>query len=193
MADPRKVEAVADREQRDAGLRGPSHAELHRLVADHLAIAALALDHQDGTLLAHDLEMAVGDQSALGEGLDVERQEADAVRIVAGQVGLDELVGDQLRLPLEAAAGGADGVNQGMQGGARRRSAWLSRVGQLAGMIYRARCQKAKTRASASRSQRRAATPHPGGQATPRGGKDVVPRLEAQISGRAGALIVGGR
>ena len=67
MADPPEVEAVADREQRDAGLCGPSHAELHRLVADHLAIAALALDHQDGSLLAHDLEMAVGDQGALGE------------------------------------------------------------------------------------------------------------------------------
>ena len=68
MADAAEMEAVADREQRHALLGGARHRELHRLVADHLAVAALALDHQHRAALAHQLGMAVGHERARRAG-----------------------------------------------------------------------------------------------------------------------------
>ena len=86
------------REQRHALLPARGAAQLHRLVADHLAVAAVALDHQDGAALADQLGVPVGHEQSGVDAVDVDRQQADAVRIVAGEVGLDQMVGDQSRL-----------------------------------------------------------------------------------------------
>jgi len=85
-------------DRRRALIAGAGHAELHRLAADHLAVAAMALDHEDGATPAHQLGVTVGHEVAGADALDVDRQQADAVGVVPGQVGLDQLVGDQRRL-----------------------------------------------------------------------------------------------
>ena len=60
--------------------------------------------------------MPVGHQALVAQRPDVHRQHADAMGIVAGQVGLDQLVGDQLGLARRAAARGADRAGQRVQG-----------------------------------------------------------------------------
>ena len=102
VTDAAEMETVAQREQRHALVPGAGHAQLHRLAADHLAVAAVALDHQDGAALAHQLGVTVGHESSGAYALDVNRQQADAVRIVAREVRLDQLVRDQGRLMLGA-------------------------------------------------------------------------------------------
>ena len=67
VADPAEMEAVADRDQRHTLLGGARHAELHGLEADHLAVAAIALDHQDRAAIAHQLGMPVGPQAAVAQ------------------------------------------------------------------------------------------------------------------------------
>ena len=111
------------REQRHAVLPGARHPQLHRLVADHLAVAALALDHQDGAALADQLGVTVGHELSGADVFDVDRQQADAVGIVAGEIGLDQMVGDQSRLTLGAAARGADAHGSARAACRSRRSA----------------------------------------------------------------------
>ena len=58
-----------------------------------------------------DLDAAIRMQPAFEQRLDVARHHADAVRIVAGQVRHDEVLGDQSGFRRLAAAGGGDRGN----------------------------------------------------------------------------------
>jgi hypothetical protein len=104
VADAPEMEAVADREQRHALLPGAGHAQLHRFVADHLAIAAVAFDRQHRAALAQELGVTVRHEPPGLDVLEVDRQQTDAVRIMPREVRLDQMIHDQGRLMLEAAA-----------------------------------------------------------------------------------------
>ncbi len=115
VTDAADMEAVADREQRHALLPGAGHAQLHRLMADHLAVAAVTLDHQDSAALADQLGVTVGHELSGADLVHVDRQQTDAVRIVTGQVRLDQMAGHQGRLMRAAAARGAERMAQRTQ------------------------------------------------------------------------------
>ena len=63
-------------------------------------------------------------QPAFLQRVDVARHHADAVRVVAAQVGLDQVARDQVGLALGRAAGRDDGVDRGVSGSALKR--WVS-------------------------------------------------------------------
>ncbi len=115
MADPADMEAVAQRHHGDPVLGRAGDALAHRLVGDRLAEAALAVQHQDRPLRLDHPGRLVGQKDALGQAADIERQHADAVGIVAGEIGADQMVRDQCCLARLAAGGGADGRGQAMQ------------------------------------------------------------------------------
>ena len=60
--------------------------------------------------------MGVGHEAAFEHRVDVARRHADAVRIVAAQVGLDQVGGDLRRLELGRAGGADDGGDGRRQG-----------------------------------------------------------------------------
>ena len=119
-------------------------AQLHRLVADHLAVAAVALDHQDGAALADQLGVTVGHELSGADLFDVDRQQADAVQIVACQVRLDQMVGHQSRLTLGAAARGADRMAQRVQLVAREDRHPATREDMASGHDLRCRSPESK-------------------------------------------------
>ena len=82
-------------------------AERHRLGADHLAVAALAVEREQRPLVGAHGDVAVDGQAAFQNRIDVARHHAHAVRIVAAQVGLDEVVGHAPGFGI-GRAGGAD-------------------------------------------------------------------------------------
>ena len=57
--------------------------------------------------------MGVDGEAALVHGVDVARDHADAVRVVAAQVGLDQVGGDLRGFAVVRAGGGDDGANGG--------------------------------------------------------------------------------
>ena len=77
----------------------------HRLLADGLAEAELAIHDGDGIVLKDDVDRLIGQHLARLEPLHVGSHADDAMRIVANQVGLDEMLGD---------AAGLDGLAAGM-------------------------------------------------------------------------------
>ena len=83
-------------------------AEIHRLPADHLAVARIAVDDDQGSAVDDDLGAGVRVQGAAVHAFDITRQHADAVAVMAHQVRHDEIVGDEPRLLAFAAAMGAD-------------------------------------------------------------------------------------
>ena len=68
-------------------------------------------------VLEDDLERLVGQHLAGLQPLDVGGDADDAVRIVADQVGLDQMVADALGFPRVAAGGGEDGGAQPLRAG----------------------------------------------------------------------------
>ena len=72
-------------------------------------------------LSARIFDVRVELEAALQHGVDVARHHADAVRIVAAQVGLDQVGGDLRGLALGGAGGADDGGDGRGQVGWRRR------------------------------------------------------------------------
>ena len=99
----------------DAVRLRPLDAERHRLGADHLAVALAAVERQQRAAVGTNLYVGVEREAALEHGIDVARRHADAVRIVAAQVGLDQVLGDLARLALGRAGGADDGGDGGRQ------------------------------------------------------------------------------
>ena len=94
---------------------GALGGQLHRFMADHLTIAREAVEGEKWTGVEHDLDVLVYGKAARRDALDVARDHADAVRVVAFQIGLDEIGGHELGLSVRGAAGlddGADGVGE---------------------------------------------------------------------------------
>jgi len=102
-ADAAQVVRVGECDDAAAVLLRSRDAERHRLVTDDLAEAGLAVEREQGAAVELGLHVRVGGQAALEERVGVARQHADAMRVVAGQVGLDQVVDDQLDLARRAA------------------------------------------------------------------------------------------
>jgi hypothetical protein len=92
---------------------GAGRAEIHRFAADHLAVALPAIEgEQRAAVLAHG-DVGVDREPALEHRIDIARHHADAVRIVAAQVGLDQVGGDLPRLALVRSGRGNDRAHGG--------------------------------------------------------------------------------
>ena len=102
-ADAPQVVRIAQRHHAAAKLFGARDADGHRLRADHLAEAGVAVQAQHGASVHQRLDMGVGLQATFKISLRIARQHADAMRIMAREVGLDQVGGDGLHL-LRAAA-----------------------------------------------------------------------------------------
>jgi hypothetical protein len=90
-------------------------AELHRLVADHLAVALDAVEAQGRAAVEPDLDVRLDAQAAFLQRVDVARHHADPVRIVTAQIGLDQIGRDHAGLAIGRAAGLHDGMDRGGQ------------------------------------------------------------------------------
>ena len=115
VADAPDVMGVGEADDADAVLFGALDADIHRLLGDHLAVAGAAVDHDDGTIILHDLCMMVTDAGARRGVLDIGRHHADAVAVVAEQVGQHQMVCNQPGLLGRAAVGPADRHGEGVQ------------------------------------------------------------------------------
>ena len=125
IADAAQMPRVAQGDDGDAVAGALVDAQLHRLLADGLAEAELAIDDGDGVVLEDDLDRAVREHLAGLEPLHVGRHADDAVRIVADEVRFDQVRGDALGLRPAAGASAVKellGVRLFWPGGARARS-----------------------------------------------------------------------
>ena len=102
-ADTAQVVRIAERDDAAAELLGARNAHLHGLMADDLAEPGLPVEAQHRATVERSLHVGVRRQAALDERLGILRQHADAVRVMAGQVGLDEVLGDEVDLARLAA------------------------------------------------------------------------------------------
>ena len=114
-ADAAQVVRVRERDDAAAVRLRSRDAEFHRLVADHLAEAGVAVEREQGGAVEFGRDVRVGRQPAFEERVRIARQHADAVRIVTGQVGLDQVLGDQLGLARRT----AEAAHQLLHGGAQ--------------------------------------------------------------------------
>jgi hypothetical protein len=116
VADPAEVVRMRQADDADAVRLRPLDAERHRLGADHLAVALAAVERQQRAAVGTNLYVGIGQQAAFEHGVDVARRHADAVRVVAAQVGLDQVRGDLRRFELGRAGGADDRGDGGRQG-----------------------------------------------------------------------------
>jgi hypothetical protein len=116
LPDAAQVVRVGERHHAHAVCLRALDGDVGRFEPDHLAVARLAVERDQRAAVEFDLRMAVRLQAALLQRLDVARDHADAVRVVAGEVGGDEVLGDEARFARVAAAGGDDRLD-----GARER------------------------------------------------------------------------
>ena len=99
-ADPADVVRVAQGDDCDPGLARLGDAEQRRFARRDLAPGALAVIDDQRAVLADDASLAVGDDGTVCEMLQIVRDQPDAVAVMAAQIGLDQVVGDDLRLVL---------------------------------------------------------------------------------------------
>ena len=97
---------VGLRQCHDAAAMGqrPVNRQAHGLLADHLTIAALSVQGQHAADVHGDAGRCIGFEAALEHRINIARQHAHAVRIVAAQVGHHEVGGNRLRLCCRAAS-----------------------------------------------------------------------------------------
>ncbi len=110
-ADTAEMPGVPDRDYGEAvGLR-PLRGERHRLEADHLAVAEIAVDQQHRTPVGDDGGVAVGEDLPGLHPVDILVDAHHAVGIVPGEIGFDEMGGDDARLFGVGARGPEDGLD----------------------------------------------------------------------------------
>ncbi len=116
MPDPADVMAVGKPDDGDAVLGGALDPALHRLVAHHLTETGIAVERQERARIVHHGHMFVDLQISGQEHFDVARQHADTVGVVAGQVGLDQVIGDQIGLTRARTGSGYDRPRHRLEG-----------------------------------------------------------------------------
>ena len=114
-ADAADVMRVAQAVDGDAVLARGLDRPLDRLTRDHLAVAAMRVPDRDRAGVGDDLRLLVGLQVAGLEIPDIGDQHADAVAVMTAQIGLDQMVGDDVGLRRRAAAGRDDLVGERKQ------------------------------------------------------------------------------
>jgi len=115
MADAPDMMGVGGADDTDAVLLRALNAEIHCLLRDHLAVTSSPIDHDDGTIILHNLCMMVTDTTSRSGVLYISRHHADAVAVVAEQVGQHQVVGNQLGFPGRTAVGPANRHSEGVQ------------------------------------------------------------------------------
>ncbi len=98
IAQSANVSAIPSGARRDAERPGPRQDQVEQPVGLDLAEAPLAVadDHRGALLL--DLQRHAEPVVALLDEVEILRHAEHAVRVVAAEVGLDEVLGDDLRL-----------------------------------------------------------------------------------------------
>ena len=99
MADPADMGAVAQGHGDGALRAGALDALPHGLLGHGLAEAALGIEHQHAAMVGHQLQALVGDEEAFMQQPDIVWQHSDAVAVVAGKIGRDQMLGDVAALP----------------------------------------------------------------------------------------------
>ena len=89
-----EVVRTGERQNAAAMSPGAGDAELHRLRADDLPVALASIQREQRAGVHLDVDGGVGDQPALGDGIDVARQHSDPVGVVAGEVRQHQVVRD---------------------------------------------------------------------------------------------------
>jgi len=115
VADAPEVVRVAQRHDAAAVLAGAGNAQLHGLHAGDLAVAALAVQREQRASVEQHLHARIGRQATFEHGVHIARHHAHAVRVVATQVGHDQVVGHLGRLGRGAARFFDDACNFGAQ------------------------------------------------------------------------------
>ena len=111
-ADPPEMTGIADGGEGEAEFCRALGGKRHSLAADHLAVAEAAVEEEGGAAVVDHRKMPVGEDLPGLHPVDVFPDADDAVGIVADEVRLDEMVGDDGRLggvgPRGAKDAGAD-------------------------------------------------------------------------------------
>ena len=115
MADAPDMMRVGEADDADAVLFSAVDADIHGLLGDDLTVARAAVDHNYSAIIARNLCMMVTDTGARRGVLDIGRDHAHAVAVVAEQVGQHQMVGDQAGLLVRAAVGPADRHGESVQ------------------------------------------------------------------------------
>ena len=97
-ADPADVMRVAQSHHRDPGLTRFGDADHYCFARGDLAPSALAVIDDQRAVLADNAAFSVCEDGAVREMLQIIRNQADPMAVVAAQIGLDQVVGDDLRL-----------------------------------------------------------------------------------------------
>ena len=93
------MSGVADRDRAQARLPRLCDRKIHRFAADHLAVAELPVDDGMARRFANDGRVPVGEHHAAGVPVEVLRHADDAMRVVSGKIGVDQMIADQASLP----------------------------------------------------------------------------------------------
>ena len=105
VTNPSQMPRVPQSHQRQTELGALVQGDAHGLFADDLAEPEPAVEHGQNLVLADDLDRLVGDEWPCPHALDVPRNLDHPVRVMPHEVGLDQVVGDPLRLVMMASGG----------------------------------------------------------------------------------------
>ena len=112
VADAPEMMRVGERHDAGAQALGALVRQLHGFDTDHLAVAAVPVERKKRAGVEPHFRALVGAQSALEQRTDIARDHADAVRVVPGEVGGDEVRGHEARLARLAPARGDDRLDR---------------------------------------------------------------------------------
>ncbi len=107
-ADAAEMAGVADGDDGEALPARPFDAERHRLLGNDLAIAEVAVDDQNRTALLGDPRTPVCAHEPAALPIHVFGDTDDAMGFMADQIGLDEVIGERVRLGCIRTRGGED-------------------------------------------------------------------------------------
>ena len=94
VTDAPEVMRVAKRHNAGAMALRSLDRHLHRVAADHLAVALAAIERKQRAGVERRRRMLIRREAALEHRVDVTRDHADAVRIVAEEIRHDQVLGD---------------------------------------------------------------------------------------------------
>ena len=115
VPDSPDVVAVAQPDDRGAMSAGSPYRVLHRLEPVDLPERHVAVEHAERSEVLHDRCVAVDRQLTGASAAHIGGEHSDAVRVVPGKVGFDQLVGDQLLFGLGAAEMSAGIAHKGVE------------------------------------------------------------------------------
>ena len=140
-ADAADMGRIAQRQHASAKFPGTSDGTADGIGGHALPVATASVDHQQRAGVKHSLRRLVGDEQAVGQKPHIGWQHADAMRVMAGEIGAHQMIGDFGGLGLIAAHPASDQVGDGAQcarlkGKHRARVAGDRPIGQSGGLRW---------------------------------------------------------